>query len=563
MGAGLKRPPMEEATTPETRGRGTAPTDHSNDVATVLGMASTTAKHEGPMEWLRSQLSRRIDWPLVLLIAVFVLFRLPALVNAGWTNSDGAVTGLQALQIARGEWTWLHWGRFYLLSLDSVMLVPFFAVFGATPVTMMCVTILAQFVSTGLIFSTLRNRVGVWPAFAAVLPTVFVTMALNIYLFFAIRQWCLALMMFAWWILDRASDARRSLANYAIGVFLGGLALFVDLFAIQLLPGLALLAFLCCFDGGRTVERKVERWLARLGVVAVSGATALLVVRALEHVAGVSTERAGWDVNLIPHNFQMLQDTCLPWVVGTKIFAITDIWPYQQNLGSFFTFVQKVGTLIFVAGLLSGAALGYVPQIPWKIRRLGIVGTAQGAVSLLGFLGSPTVSDIWASRMLYPLILSVPFALAPAAYLFRSWRFPVVLSPYLLMIIVAGWRSYGHFADGWLPAGTPRGTADDEAELAQALRERGIKYATGQYWLAYRLTFLFNENPIVVPLDSEDRYPRYKEEFDKASRVAYVFHPSQPWQSPHEYGASLSKQYKSMETLQIKDFKVFIVNRAQ
>ena len=63
-----------------------------------------------------------------LLAAIFVLFRVPAWLNAGWTNSDGAVTGLQALQIFRGELTWLHWGRTYLTCIDSIVLVPFFGV---------------------------------------------------------------------------------------------------------------------------------------------------------------------------------------------------------------------------------------------------------------------------------------------------------------------------------------------------------------------------------------------------------------------------------------------------
>jgi len=497
--------------------------------------------------------------PVVLLFVMFVLFRLPALVNAGWTNSDGAVTGLQALQIARGEWTWLHWGRVYLLSLDSVMLVPFFAIFGATPVTMMSVTILGQFTSTAFAYAILHKRIGTWPAFVVVLPTVFMTMALNIYLFFAIRQWCLALVICAFWLLDGASDSKRPLLRYALGVFVGALAPFVDLYSVQFVPGLALFALLCCLDGGRNLVR----WAIRGATVVSTGAVAFMVVRALERVAGVQTDRASWEVANVPHNFRLLWDTCLPWVTGYKIFAITDGWPEQKNLGPTFESIQAAGLLVFGSALLSGAALAYIPRIPWPVRRLGIMGSALGVVSLLGFLGSPTVSDIMASRMLAPVVLALPFALAPAGYLLRGWLLALALSPYLFTIMVAGWLSYGHFARGILPVGTPRGTAAEESTLGGVLREHGIKYATAHYWLSYRLTFLFKENPIVVPLDSEDRYARYKREFDAAPMVAYIFHPTSPWHSPATYEASLTATYGRVEKLEVAGFTVLVVRRAQ
>ena len=57
-------------------------------------------------------------FPPALLTVLFVLFRVPPLLNAGLINADGAIAGLQARRMLEGEWQWHHWGRDYLISLD-------------------------------------------------------------------------------------------------------------------------------------------------------------------------------------------------------------------------------------------------------------------------------------------------------------------------------------------------------------------------------------------------------------------------------------------------------------
>jgi hypothetical protein len=493
-----------------------------------------------------------------VLAVVFVLFRIPALLNAGWTNSDGAVTGLQALQIFHGEITWLHWGRTYLTCLDSVVLVPFFAIFGANPWTMMCVTMLGQFTATAFTFATLKKRLDERAAFVAVLPTVLMTMALDIYLFFHIRTWCVAVALSAVWLLDGASESKRPWLRYALGTAAAIFAAFIDLYAIQFVAPLLLFALLCCFDG----ERDLKKWAKRGAAVGGATVVTLGVVKVLHGIAHVQTDRAGWSINSIPHNLRLFWDTCLPWVTGSKVFAVTDTWPLEQPSGTVFGLIQQAGLGVFLLASVFGAALWAWPQMAWEKRRLGVLGTALVFVSFVGFIGSGTVTDIWASRMLWPMVFGVAFALAPASHFLKGWRLPAVLSPYLLSLLIAGWLSYGHYVNGILPATTPRGTAQEELALGKLLREKGVKYATAHYWIAYRLTFLFHEDPIVVPLDSEDRYPRYKREFDAAPTVAYIFHPSEPWQPAAPYEAALQRSGLHYEKLDYAGFIVFIVTRA-
>jgi hypothetical protein len=493
-----------------------------------------------------------------VLTSSFVLFRLPALLNAGFINSDGAITGLQALQMLRGEWAWLHWGRDYLTSIDSVMATPIFAVFGATPVTLMSVTLIGQMASACLAFATLRRHLPAWTALIATLPIVFMTMAINIYLFFDIRQWCLATAMCSFFLLDGASASRWPTLGYGAGILTGIMATFIDLYAVQFIPGLFLFALLCCLDG--RFERR--RTFVRLATVIAGAAAGWFAVRYLQHSAGVSTYRAGWHLSRIPGNLDLLWETCLPWLIGWKLFIIGN-QPYPEAYTPNFAYraVALLGAVVFGAVLLFGVLALFARSVPWKIRRLGLLGSAVVFSSLAGFLVSITVEDMWAARNLAPVVLALPFAIAPLAFWFQGGRLLAVLSPYLFAIAVGGWLTFGMFVDGPLPKRTPRGVADEEARIAAMLMNRGIRYGTAHYWLAYRLTFIFQEQPIIVPLDSEDRYPRYRAEFDAAPVVAYIFHPSQPWLRPYVYEERFNKEQVTYEKFRMFDFTIFIVTR--
>ena len=113
-----------------------------------------------------------------------------------------------------------------------------------------------------------------------------------------------------------------------------------------------------------------------------------------------------------------------------------------------------------------------------------------------------------------------------------------------------------------IPVRDPRGVAQDEVVLADALRARGIHYAAAQYWLAYRLTFLFEEDPVVVPLAvADDRYRPYRDGFAAAPVVAYVFHPSEPRAQPEAVEAQLDAERATYRREEIAGFTVLVVQR--
>jgi hypothetical protein len=47
------------------------------------------------------------------------------------------------------------------------------------------------------------------------------------------------------------------------------------------------------------------------------------------------------------------------------------------------------------------------------------------------------------------------------------------------------------------------------AALVGCLDRSGVRVASADYWLSYKLTFLTAERIVVAPLNGVDRYPRY------------------------------------------------------
>jgi len=83
------------------------------------------------------------------------------------------------------------------------------------------------------------------------------------------------------------------------------------------------------------------------------------------------------------------------------------------------------------------------------------------------------------------------------------------------------------------------GGAHDEMLLGEELRRRGARNAVADYWVSYRLTFLWRETVAVVPIHAaEDRYAPYRDAFERAGRFAYVFDPAR---SKERFGSMLAE----------------------
>ncbi|MBI3183478.1 MAG: glycosyltransferase family 39 protein [Myxococcales bacterium] len=432
-----------------------------------------------------------------------------------------------------------------------------FSLFGPRPLALVSVPFVGMLLMVALAFDVLRKRVGSWPAFASVLTLAFASMAINMPMLYVMRQTMATLMVAGVWLLDGAQESRWPLLRYFAGSLVMGLGLYVDAFAVVLVPACATFALACCADR----VSGAKQLLLRTGGCLAGVALGLVPAQLLGHLGTGGPGAIAFD--RLSSNWKLLWDYCLPfafsygvWVPGKSLYA--QPWESPAALHV----VQVLGAGMLGLAILFGLVSGVLRAVPWPVRRLGLLGFLSAAFSLAAFLLSGMPVDIWSARYLAPLFWTAPFALAPAAYLLKRWAFCAALSPYLLVAAIGGWMSYGNFVSGPLPVLDARGKAEDEDALGEFLRQRGIKYGAAQYWLAYRLTFIFRENPTVVPLNpGEDRYPPYRRGFEQADELAFIFHPSEPRALPEPQEAHLRASRAKFERHEVRGFTVFLVSR--
>lgn len=476
-----------------------------------------------PPRW-RDRLRPSLPWIAVLLASI--LFRLPPLINAPGTNSDAAIVGIQAMHILRGEFSWFLLGSGYQTSVDALVAALFFAVTGPSPLVLMASTLAGHVLLTWFAFAMLRRRLPAWTAALLVTPLIFVPDPVHTYVLYPPRQAALTLVFAGLWVVDGASAARAPWRRLSLGAAVASLAVFADPYALLFLPMVALHGFLSSLAGAPEAASPAGALRAlgqpevrrRLGAFLGGGLLGLLPYELLIHSPKASHGQTSLTAATVPRNFNLLWDDCLPWLLSTKIFAakhMSDYAPWET--GPAYHAFQILGATVIAAGLLSGGVLCLSRRIPGEVRRLGVIGSVTLPVTIGGFLVSPMVMDHFSSRYLASILLMAPFALAPAAALLGGRRLAASLAPYLVSAAVSGWVSYAPFGLSVHPS-----LAADE-RVGQALRERGIHHAVADYWASYRLTFLYRENPIVVPTnEAEDRYRPYRDRFLSEPRVAYL-----------------------------------------
>lgn len=524
----------------------------------------------------------KLRWPvnlasLLALLLAAILCRIPALLNAGGVHADAAIIGLQARHILRGEWSWFVWGTNYQGSVDPLLVALGFALGGATPLALMLVPLVGHLLLIAFTFATLRRHLSLALACAATLPVVFTPQAVNGVALYAPRQWAITLIAAAIWALDGAGGSHRPLPRYALGAALGGLALYLDLFAAQFILALGLFALACCLDGWPAWS-VVARRIGANAVGLACGLAVLALSRLAVTTSPNSVKGGTLSVEQLRRNVALLWEQCLPWLLGYGVYIPgAQLHPARWQPPAAFALVQVAGALLLVAGILWGSFAfivrygwrpngGNIPftsrRLSWPIRRLGLLGGLVALTSLVGFLVSSSPVDMWAARYLAPIVWAAPFALAPAAHSLGARRFLPALAPYVIAAAVGGWLSFGPYVQGPLPVRDPRGVATEEAQLGAALRARGVEYAAAQYWLAYRLTFLWHEAPIVVPLDpTTDRYPPYRHAYEEAPIIAYLFDTTDPRADAASCEASLRATGGRYERVTVANFTALVWSR--
>ena len=494
----------------------------------------------------------------ILLIAASYAFRLPALLNARSTNSDAAIVGLQAMHMLRGEVSPLLWGSGYQTSADAGVAALLFAVLGPAPVVLMLSSLTLHVVSTLLVFAMLRRRFDPWLALLVVLPLVVTPSSVHSYALYPPRQLSLTLAMAAFWAIDKAGE-RESTGRWGQGWLAGGgllatLAISADPYPMLLLPLIGLYALLVTWP-----------LVLRVSAFAGGAAIGLLPFVMLHRLPGAKSGPMTFTTSMLGHHFRLLADECLPWALSWKVYYAHNVMDYAPWDAPFwFRGLGIVGALL-LAGLVLYGLASALPRVggglPAPVRRLGFTGALGFPLAIGAFLVSVMVMDHFSMRYLAVLTLLTPFAVAPAAAALGVRRFAIAFAPHLLASAVAGWVGYGPFVHGVVPVRETPELRDDYA-LADALRARGLRYATADYWTSYRLTYLYREEIVVVPTNTgEDRHAAYRLAFEAEPVFAYVFDPGRSREDVLVAERDLIAANEHVEKLKVGGLSVFVVTR--
>jgi hypothetical protein len=500
--------------------------------------------------------------PLFSLLFVAIGHALPVLLNAHELHSDAAVVGLQARHLLRGEWSWFLWGSGYQTSTDSLIAALLFLALGPTPLALTLSAFLGHLVLVALAFATLRRRFDAWPSALLASPLVLATGPLHTYMFSPPRQASLTLVFASIWLLDGAPRWQRPKSGLALGCFVASLACFADPYALIFLPALALFLVL------NAAELPARQRAFGVAGGMLAGLVGLTPFWLISHSQHASPGVLGLRMELVRHNLTLLWQVCLPYLLGTTVYyspgaPLIEVW----QAPAWFYLIQLSGACILLVGIALGGASFLTRRVPFTVRRLALLGAVMLPITLAAFAISVMVMDRLSARYLVAIVLMAPFALAPLLSWLGPPRFALVLVPWLATSAVAGWLGYGDDVDGFRPV-HHSAAESDEVRLRDLLGKRGLSFAIADYWVSYRLTFLFDEDVVVVPWHEElDRYPAYRKAFALQDRVAYIY---DPWRSKEDVSkratqieAGETDFSGKFETVRVGRYTVLVLQRAR
>ncbi len=490
--------------------------------------------------------------PIAALVALSIAFRLPPLVNAAATNSDAAIVGLQAIHIQHGELSFFLFGSHYQTSVDSFVAALFFFVLAATPRALVLSALAGHIAVTLFSHAILSRHLSAARAFALTLLLVFTPAAVHSYALYPPREASIAIAFGALFCLDRAAGEKTW--KLGLGSALASLACFADPYAFVFMPAVAAMALLSALDRDHDSVRR------RIATSVIGGALGAIPLAILFAQSPSKQGELGIGLDRIVHNARIFRDTCLPWLLSTTPFTAAHMMDYGPwTAPAWFRPIQWLGAASFCVALVAATYVSIRRSTTSPLRRLGLAGAATTLVTLLGFFTSVMVMDHFSMRYLASILLVAPLSLAPLAARVSPRLLALGLAPYLISAAVGGWVSYGPDVSGIEIVREPSASTDDY-RLGEELRARDVHVAVADYWVAYRLTFLFREDPIVVPShESQDRYAPYRASFASAPRYAWIYDPLRSEEPLDALMARLTAENKPFQRIDVGRMTALIV----
>lgn len=454
---------------------------------------------------------RTLKIPLAHALVVFLAIALhwSSLRHAGIVNSDAALVGLQAKRILRGEFAPMLLGSAYQSSADAWVTALFFLIFGVNSHALTFAMFAEHLAVVLFIYSVLCRQVGRVKGVFFSLLLCMPTDVVDIYALRPPRETSLLLSILAAWLVLRARSKEYDERVLALAGALGSLAVFADPYAAVFVGPMALIGI------RRAMARTSGRTLAVKAYLAGAGG-GLLPVGALWFSHRKLPAEVVPSIAHVTRGADLLFFKCLPAALGLLSPSIFEPPPI---LLTFLYCVSLVMLLVFVT---AASLLAIRRESAVRNREPAIFALAVIASNLIAFCLAPSAIDEDSFRYLIAVYLVLPILLAAASHWAPRAHGVVMAVPLILLSFFGGIRGRN---------ATERYISRlEEADkgLEWILRSQGVSYGSTNYWLAYRFTFLMNEEIVLVPREaSSDRLPAYRARVDHAARVALIFDKEQ------------------------------------
>jgi hypothetical protein len=492
--------------------------------------------------------SRRERWVAAAIVLLIVLAR--SLVFVFWEqshyDSDQAVMGLMAKHLIEGRaFPLFLYGNTYLLGVEAYLAAPVFLIAGVSVATLKFPLLLINLGVALMLLRTLERDVGLRP-YVAMLPV----------LFFAVPSPAVTAKFLApdggnvapsmYTALIWLTRNRPNWCGFFFGV--GFLQREFTLYAMLALLAVEVISGpLRTREGLRrrltTFRTAIEVWLVvhilkSYSSAAGPGTTTEALLRSGDSVAQLA-QRFCTDPAMIPRGLTNLFVEHFPVLFGTRPMALNELGIESASRQGF---SGAWIILALTAGIaVAGVAIHLGKERRWKpaysfCAYLVLVALLSQAGYIIGRCGG-----LHYFTLRYELLSVIGLtglaawflAVTPPGRLRSIWM--ALAAGMVLVTAIPAVRLLAEYVR--------HEPANPKRMIVQHLEARGIKYAWGDYWRAYMITFLANER-IIIAADDFERIHEYSEivkaHKDEAVRIAREFcpggKPAMPglWICPYE-----------------------------
>jgi 4-amino-4-deoxy-L-arabinose transferase-like glycosyltransferase len=486
----------------------------------------------------------RGGWVALLLAAVAlgILLRVPALYNSVYDfNSDEAVNALVMKHMLEGrEFSFFNWGTNYYGIVEGLFAVPFVALLGYEPLAFKLSALVGFLILQVSVFLLGRRLYGTSAGIAAAAFLSVLSPMLIVWSTLASGGYCLIVgwgtitALYAFHLARRPSVVGAALFGWLLGFGLYIYQLYV-VYVATFAAALALAAAceLALPEGRARARRLFESFGAR-GAVKVLLAFAGGFVTGwaptiIAHLHGLAVSKQPSYRLAVPGvigaNVELLVHRCLPALFGVNPFGVPEL--LSRSGPSFPLWAEVCYLGFFGAAWLWGvrSALGREGRggriVPAALALLPVV-------NVLLFILSPNPQDTLSHRYLLPSLTS--FAVLAGGMVVRIGGRSKLCALLLSCLVIAFGLSK---SAAWLVnqnylTSSPRLVRKHEPleDVLDLLRRESVRGAFGDYWTAYKATFLSREEITVASISIWDRNPEMTRAVRALPTAAYIFNAS-------------------------------------